>query len=53
MLIELTRAQWVALQPLVRQGTQAEAHLGIPVEIEKDGEKIEIATAEIKITLSD
>lgn len=53
MEITLTPAQWEILKGVVAQGVQAEARLGLPIEIVNGDEKIEITAEETKITLSD
>ncbi len=51
MEIKLTRAQWAALKPLVRQGDRAERALGLPVEIDNGDQKIKITSDEVVLTL--
>ncbi len=53
MEIILTRAQWVALMPLVKVGHRAEQRLGLPVELDNGDQHIEIKKNEIKIILED
>jgi len=53
MEIELTRAQWVALMPLVRMGERAEQRLGLPIELDNGDQHIEIKEDEVKIILED
>ena len=51
MEIELTRAQWESLKPLVSAAARAQRTLGVPLEIDNGDQKIEIDEAEVKITL--
>ena len=53
MLITLTRAQWVAVVPLIKVGQRAEDQLGLPVQIDNGDQLIEINEDEVKITLAD
>ncbi len=53
MEIKLTRAQWVAMLPLVKMGERAEQRLGIPIDLDNGNQHIEIKQDEIKIILED
>jgi len=53
MEIELTRAQWEAVIPLVKMGQRAEKRLGLPIELDNGDQHIEIKENEIKIILED
>ncbi len=53
MEITLTRSQWRALVPLIRQAWRAERVLGVPLDIDNGDQQIEIDLEEIKITLED
>ncbi len=51
MEINLSRAQWEALMPLVRMGQRAEQRLGMPITLDNGDQHIEIDQDEIKIIL--
>ena len=53
MEIILTRAQWVAMMPLVKMGERAEERLGLPIDLDNGDQQIEIRADEVKITLVD
>ncbi len=51
--IILTRAQWVAMMPLVKMGQRAEQRLGLPIDLDNGDQHIEILQDEVKIILED